>query len=70
MKQKNFGMNWKKKIDKITNDKILKSYFSQKHENFNPPILNDNSCSENIKNTVKILKISKKNYPNTTSFPP
>ena len=45
---KKFWDELKKKIDKITSDEILKSYFYQKHENFNPPILNDNSRSENI----------------------
>jgi adenosine deaminase/CheY-like chemotaxis protein len=45
---KKFWDELKKKIDKITSDEILKSYFSQKHENFNPPILNDDSCSGNI----------------------
>jgi adenosine deaminase len=48
---KKFWKDLENRIDEIRNkvsDKILKSYFSQKHENFNPPILNDNSRSENI----------------------
>jgi adenosine deaminase len=48
---KKFWKDLENRIDEIRNkvsDKILKSYFSQKHENFNPPILNDNSRSGNI----------------------
>jgi adenosine deaminase len=53
---KKFWDELKKKIDKITNDKILKSYFSQKHENFNPPILKDDSCLKDIKSDEELSK--------------
>jgi adenosine deaminase len=53
---KKFWDELKKKIDKITNDEILKSYFSQKHENFNPPILKDDSCLKDIKSDEELSK--------------
>jgi|GEM_PF-1979626 len=53
---KKFWDELKKKIDKITNDEILKSYFSQKQENFNPPILNDDSCLKDIKSKIESFK--------------
>jgi adenosine deaminase len=53
---KKFWDELKKKIDKITNDEILKSYFYQKHENFNPPILKDDSCLKDIKSDEELSK--------------
>jgi adenosine deaminase len=53
---KKFWDELKKKIDKITNDEILKSYFYQKHENFNPPILKDDSCLKDIKSKIESFK--------------